>query len=174
MIGVTGHRWNRIVGSAASKLSEALQRLFTSINEAAPDVRITITTGMAEGADLTAALARPPQWRLEALLPLPPEGWRAHLAKNATGEPGKAVAELDAALSGNGVGLEMLPSVDGRPDYENLGNVLVRRSDLLIAVWDGEPGLPGGTGSVVAHARDLGKPMFRLWPDAEGKWRLQS
>jgi hypothetical protein len=45
------------------------------------------------------------------------------------------------------------------------GCEVVRRSDLLLAVWDGEPaaGL-GGTADVVAYARKLGREVAVIWP----------
>lgn len=173
-IGVTGHRWNRITGMAAKTLSNALAGVFAAISNAGHGVPVSLATGMAEGADLAAALARPTGWALVALLPLSPKHWRAHLAANATGDPDQAVAALDAALSGDAVSVDVLPlSADGGPDYAKLAQVLVGRSDLLIAVWDGKPGLPGGTGSVVVLARARGIPILRLWPDNAGKWRVQ-
>jgi hypothetical protein len=45
------------------------------------------------------------------------------------------------------------------------GQLLVDRSELVIAVWDGEParGL-GGTGDIVAYARSSGVPVEVIWP----------
>jgi hypothetical protein len=49
--------------------------------------------------------------------------------------------------------------------YWAAGKAVVERCDLLIAIWDGRPsrGL-GGTGDVVAYARDLGKDVRIVWP----------
>ena len=46
------------------------------------------------------------------------------------------------------------------------GEEVVRRSDLVIAVWDGLPaaGL-GGTADAVAYARSLGKDIVVVWPE---------
>jgi hypothetical protein len=41
----------------------------------------------------------------------------------------------------------------------------VDRSDVLLAVWDGQPARgPGGTGDVVAYARARGTPVEVVWP----------
>jgi hypothetical protein len=45
------------------------------------------------------------------------------------------------------------------------GQVVVDRSSVLVAVWDGEPsrGL-GGTADVVSYARQRGVPVEVIWP----------
>ena len=46
------------------------------------------------------------------------------------------------------------------------GKVVVDRSSVLVAVWDGHPsrGL-GGTADVVAYARQRGVPVEVIWPE---------
>ena len=46
------------------------------------------------------------------------------------------------------------------------GKVVVDRSSVLVAVWDGQPsrGL-GGTADVVAYARERGVPVTVIWPE---------
>lgn len=45
------------------------------------------------------------------------------------------------------------------------GQEVVKRSDIVLAVWDGEPAEgTGGTGDVVEYARAIGKPVTVLWP----------
>jgi hypothetical protein len=46
------------------------------------------------------------------------------------------------------------------------GRVVVDHSEVLVAVWDGQParGL-GGTADVVAYARDRGVPVRVIWPE---------
>lgn len=171
--GLTGHRWNRIPGVEAAALRAALRDLFDEITQAADGRRCTLVTGMAEGADLTATTALPEGWTLHALLPLPADAWRAHLARNATGDPADAVRLLDVALSRPGTTAEPCPPVDdGRPDYAGLGRALVEKCDVLIAVWDGSPGKPGGTGNVVEMSRKAGKPVIRLWRNDAGHWHI--
>jgi hypothetical protein len=42
---------------------------------------------------------------------------------------------------------------------------VVQRSDVLLAVWDGLPARWfGGTGDVVAYARERGVPVEVVWP----------
>jgi hypothetical protein len=46
------------------------------------------------------------------------------------------------------------------------GKVVVDRSSVLVAVWDGQPsrGL-GGTADVVRYARERGVPVEVIWPE---------
>lgn len=52
------------------------------------------------------------------------------------------------------------------------GQEVVRRCDRLLAVWDGEAaGGLGGTGDVIAYARQVGREVTVIWP--EGAQREQ-
>ncbi|MEO5877101.1 MAG: hypothetical protein ABIQ26_19070, partial [Streptosporangiaceae bacterium] len=49
--------------------------------------------------------------------------------------------------------------------YLVAGHRVVKRSDLLLAVWDGRPaGGLGGTADIVAYARDRGTEVGVIWP----------
>lgn len=58
----------------------------------------------------------------------------------------------------------------GRAAYEAANEALLASADRLIAVWDGEGGEAGGTGSVVKLARERGVAVDVVWP--EGAARL--
>ncbi|MGC0318731.1 hypothetical protein [Kitasatospora acidiphila] len=55
----------------------------------------------------------------------------------------------------------------GREAYEAANKELVRRADLLVAVWDGSApsGNGGGTADAVQDARDAGVPVRVVWPE---------
>ncbi|GAA2862702.1 hypothetical protein Acy02nite_53400 [Actinoplanes cyaneus] len=58
-------------------------------------------------------------------------------------------------------------TVPGAPElsYEAASREVVERSDLLIAVWDGDKmGAKGGTADTVAYAIERGKQVSRIWP----------
>jgi hypothetical protein len=43
---------------------------------------------------------------------------------------------------------------------------MLKRADLLFAVWDGQPARSfGGTADVVAHAQKIGIPVVVIWPE---------
>lgn len=160
-IGITGHRWNRLDRACEAALADALAEAFAGIDRT-PGPR-TLVSGMAEGTDLVAARMRPPGWALEAVLPLDRPTWRAHLA----GQPGVTEADLHLfdALMGEARVVTLAPA-GGRPDYAALASLLGGSCDRVVAVWDGAPGRPGGTGSVVAEARARGARVLRIDPSA--------
>jgi hypothetical protein len=53
------------------------------------------------------------------------------------------------------------------------GRVMIERSDLLVAVWDGKmTDLPGGTGHTVLQALEQGTPVLVLDPVAPHSWSI--
>lgn len=50
--------------------------------------------------------------------------------------------------------------------YAAASERVLDRSDVLVAVWDGDPGgVHGGTAQTVARARERGLPVEVVWPD---------
>lgn len=148
-VGVTGHRWNKIERSTLPNLSSILRLFLASLDQRSPGHK-TLVCGMAEGTDLCAASVRPMSWELEAILPLEPVRWRAHLTETA--------GVSDAALFDRlirGARIRVLAR-GSDPDYVAAALCLSETIDRLVAVWDGEPGLPGGVAEVVARCRKRG------------------
>jgi hypothetical protein len=53
------------------------------------------------------------------------------------------------------------------------GRVIIERTDLVIAVWDGKiANLPGGTGHTVTAALAMGTPVLVLDPAAPSQWSI--
>lgn len=53
------------------------------------------------------------------------------------------------------------------------GRVMIERTDLVVAVWDGKiANLPGGTGHTVATALAMGTPVLLVDPGAPGRWSI--
>jgi len=56
-------------------------------------------------------------------------------------------------------------NADPNSEYTQVRDAIVQKSDVIIAVWDGEPAKgPGGTGDVVHHAIRRGVPLLRIDP----------
>lgn len=81
--------------------------------------------------------------------------WLASLA-----EPGDAVAaRAFEALASDSVALA--------------GRVMIERTDLVVAVWDGKvANLPGGTGHTVTTALAMGTPVLLIDPAAPEGWSI--
>lgn len=59
------------------------------------------------------------------------------------------------------------PSEDA---FLEAGRKAVEMSDVLIAIWDGQPARgKGGTADVVGIAQDLGRRVVVLWPSGESR-----
>lgn len=81
--------------------------------------------------------------------------WRASLADPGDGA---ALRAFEALVSDN-VALA--------------GRVMIERTDLVIAVWDGKvANLPGGTGHTVTATLTMGTPVLLIDPAAPEAWRI--
>lgn len=147
-VAVTGHRLDRLPDPMPERLMAACRDLY-----GVPHRECNLLSCLADGTDLIAAAAWPADRLLETLLPVPVALWHSHV------QPSEAARQLRAALARSRP--EILAPA-GPPDFVALADRLVSRCDRLFAVWDGRPGKPGGTGSVVARARALGKPVLHL------------
>lgn len=156
VVGFTGHRQLVDPAEAAARLDGALAEL----QRQSPGEWIAISSAAA-GSDLLfarAAIGRRIAW--QALLPMPkaefqrdfgPETWRE-------AEVLLESAESVAVVSGNTVREEA---------YLDCGIETVNASDVLIALWDGEPARGrGGTAEMVRYARELGKPLLVIDPES--------
>lgn len=145
-IGVTGHR-----------VFDQRDEAWAAVVELVRGWRrpIELWSSLAEGADrmvAEAVLAADPGARLVAVLPVPADDYRSDFADAAS------VAEFDRLLA-RADEVHVTGPVDDRiAAYERAGELIAEATELLVAVWDGEPARgPGGTADVVAYARDLGR-----------------
>jgi hypothetical protein len=149
-IGFTGHR--ALADETASR--GQIVRLLTELKTGAPGIVCGISS-IAAGADLLFAescleLGLP----LRVLLPMPAEDFRADFDA-----PTWARAErvLEHAISTDVTGR----TGDREALYYECGVQTVVQSNVMIALWDGEPpqGL-GGTQQIVTFAKAEGRPVF--------------
>jgi hypothetical protein len=81
-----------------------------------------------------------------------------------------AVFELDGRVTCSALGIR---EPDSR-SYAAVGHAIVRQSDVLLAVWDGQPAHgPGGTAEVVQEALGLGIPVVWVPWAQPSAWRVQ-
>ncbi len=163
-IGVTGHRLNQLPAADIPRLRRTLARVMDKAEATAraaakrDPVRMTMVSALAEGADrfaAHAALAR--DWRLVAPLPFRVARYLKDFETPASKAEFRAL--LDAAT-----GYE--PA--GRGSYLAVGEMILDRSDILIALWNGAPPRgPGGTADVAARALQMGKPV--IWIPLEAR-----
>lgn len=149
--GITGHRALPNAGLVAAAVDTVLDEL-----DAAWTPPRMIVSSLAEGADrlvARAALARK-GWTLTVVLPLDRDDYATDFATDESQH--EFAALLEAATD-----TEHLPPQPTREDaYFAAGLRMVAHSDVVLAVWDGEPARGrGGTGDIVAHVRAIGAPL---------------
>lgn len=152
-IGITGH--TNLTPASMTVVHEAIRTAL------APYARegITGVTCLAKGADQIHA-----QVVLElggdVVVVLPSRNYREKKVKPAN-------RDLFDDLLSKASEIAYMPfDESGQAAYMAASEELVARSDLMVAVWDGAPAAGyGGTGDVVAYAREQGREVIVLWPD---------
>jgi hypothetical protein len=154
MVGVSGHR--DLDPAERPRLQNAVRNFVHQLKEHLPDTELRMVVGMAEGADLLVADAaldlRVP---VEAVLPMPLDQYAAdfeadNLArlKDLLRHPDVRCVELVSGVPDRAVARHSSAQRDAM--YANLTDTLIRRSSLLLALWDGQTSqLPGGTADTV-------------------------
>ncbi|HYB34053.1 MAG TPA: hypothetical protein VED45_11590 [Steroidobacteraceae bacterium] len=153
MVGVSGHR--DLDPADLPRLRDAVTSFVRQLKKHLPDTELRLTVGMAEGADLLVAeTAVALGVTVEAVLPMSIDHYAAdfdaetlaHL-RTLLHHPHVRCVELAAPA---GERAEPHSSAQREAMYANLTATLVRRSSLLLALWDGRVSqLPGGTADTV-------------------------
>ena len=156
IVGVSGHR--DLDPAELPRLKDAVAAFLTQIKSYLPDTEVHMVVGMAPGADLLVVeTALDLNVQVEAVLPMSLDQYAADFQPNTLQHlkellrhPRVHCRELraDAQESRDAAPLS---SVDARNAmYAKLTDTLIRRSSLLLALWDGRPSnLSGGTADTV-------------------------
>jgi hypothetical protein len=128
---------------------------------------IVAYSALAEGADriVAEAVLGTESGRLEVFLPSPIDKY----LRTFTNVESK---EQFNTLLGRATSVTKTPTRTSQEEsYELAGRMVVDRSDVLLALWDGKPsGGPGGTAEIVAYALHKRVPVVVIPPDL-GKFR---
>ena len=160
-VGVTGHREidPNLMAHVQGEAERALKHLIGRHSGAQHETRLL--SQLAAGADqIFASIALAEGARLQALLPFDKSAYLASLPDTAR--------ENFNRLSTEAVSIWIAPETgkDEAEAYHLAGQVMLAQSDILIALWDGQPGRGiGGTAYVVAHAVREGIPVIHIHPD---------
>ena len=131
----------------------------------------TVVSPLAEGADRLVAreVLRTQDARLEAVLPFPRDEYLLDFEEAASrADFEDLLADADRVDEQPGG-----PSPDPDEAYARVGQAVVDRSDILIAIWDGRPARGhGGTAEIVDYARRQGRPVVLIPPEA-GELKLE-
>ncbi|MBV8973601.1 MAG: hypothetical protein JOY74_00645, partial [Sinobacteraceae bacterium] len=155
MVGVSGHR--DLESEQLPELRAAVADFVRQLKEHLPDTDLHLIVGMAAGADLLVAeTAVALGVEVEAVLPMP----LAHYASDFDAQTLASLKELLRHPRVRCMELSPPPGVAPAAEqhsaqqrdalYANLTSSLIRRSSLLLALWDGQMSqLPGGTADTV-------------------------
>jgi hypothetical protein len=150
-----------IVYTVFRELQQATLRLQESEDVlcSATPARLLLNTALATGADQLAAICgRSSGYFVRAILPFEAREYRKDFAagEEIDGfEQALQAADEIVALPGDRADLERA--------YVLVGESLVEKADILIAIWDGEEGRgPGGTAHVVEMALQSSTPVIHI------------
>lgn len=180
-VGITGHRPPRLQAELLQHIRQDVRGIFDAMSEALAQVqtdnrscfsperpRIVLITPLAAGSDsLTAEVALECGQDFAACLPFDAETYR----QDFTGDD---LIRFDRLLAAARRTL-VLPGEDyGRDEaYRAVGLLTAAQSDVLIAIWDGEPAYGvGGTPEIMAEAVAKSLPVIVIDAKAERLPRL--
>lgn len=160
-IGVTGHRDLDDLEQISSGVDEALLKIKHSF----PKEDLTIISPLAEGADRLVVWRAMENNVVHLVVPLPLEISDYMLDFNSISSKAEFVTLLEQAAQV----IELQAGENREASYLAAGLYVLDHSDVLIAVWDGQParGL-GGTGQIVAAARQQKMPLAWVFTNSQG------
>jgi len=161
-IGVTGHRRLPEDFALSEAVLAALYQACVAVRGTAGlTCKMEVISSLAEGADSLVAelVLAQADGVLRAALPLPQDAYERAFT-------GSAALRTFRALLARASTVEVIcEAVRAEGAYVEAGIQVMRRCDVLLALWDGLPPRgPSGTGAIVALARAEEKPM--IWIEA--------
>lgn len=190
-VGVVGHRPNKLPRDpeALARLSSLVSRILAHVRDgtgacrdgagadlyADAPAQCVLVSSLAEGADrLAADAAILLGYRLSCPLPFAREVFAADFDPPNALETGSR-ARFEALLATPGAAVFELDGVREAETaaYAYAAQVVLRQSDLLLAVWDGAPAAGGGgTAETVMAALQTHTPVLWLGCGERPGWRL--
>ncbi len=149
VIGVTGHRLNRITQTQLDRITPRLRPLLVQLAGHAGDPAPRLVSGLAEGADRhLAELALGAGYLLHAVLPFARDVYLEDFTDAASRSQFDGLLNRASQISE----LPGLRAFAGQA-YRRAGDAILDEADVLIAVWNGLPAQgAGGTAEVVQSA----------------------
>ena len=162
-VGVTGHRSLANPAEAGKGIVAAFERINDLFGSIGAPVVLNAISSLAMGADqlLAQAVLETPGGMLEVPLPYAADDYRRENFPDRASKD-----EFDALLSRAALVETAPPTSSPEEGYERAGKYVVDRCDVLVAVWDGQPGRGrGGTAEVVTYALRSRVPLLVVPPD---------
>lgn len=165
-VGVAGHRNIETSGGCAAVLQDRVSAVLAYLWQTAVDgaptssaPHLVVVSPLAEGADrLVAHAALANGFPLHCPLPFARDEYERDFTTEASRREYRALLARAATV-------RELPGTRAREGeaYAAVGRVVVNESDVLLAIWDGEPARgDGGTARVVEDALNRAVPVVWL------------
>jgi len=157
-IGITGHR----VLAEREKLEAGLDTVALRLAAAFPGEPWTVISALAEGADrlVVRRLLAKPGTRLVAVLPLAANDYETDFSTVGSRHDFRSLLDRADEV------VEVAPTASRDAAYAAAGREVLNRADVLVTIWDGQDAEgQGGTGAIVAQARERGLPI--AWVHAD-------
>jgi hypothetical protein len=171
-LGVTGHRPARLGPAHLHRIEELVSGLLAAMGTSVETVRqdhaasfatapkcLRLVSALAEGADtLVAERAAAQGWRIDACLPFA----RATYVEDFP--DGHSRERFDSLLA-KATAIFAVPGARTSETvaYEAAGRVMLDQSDIVLALWDGDPARGrGGTAQIVAEAVARHIPVIHI------------
>jgi hypothetical protein len=144
VIGVSGHR--DLHADCVERAKREVGAFLDALTRLLPHTPIRIMVGLADGADmLVAETALERKLAVEAVLPMPLEEYAKDFGAEALARLHRLLDQPDVrriVLAPPDRGASASDGPTPEPDrvalYANLSDALIRKTNLLIALWDGE------------------------------------
>lgn len=156
----------RQVGDPATiraALTETMQAIAATCPQAQP---VAMASGAAGGDQLFLEAAQRLGWPIRLVLPVPVYLFEQDFtSKGPDGAPVVDQAGLDGfrRLHAAAVEVEVIsPSAARRESFTRCANTLVTEADIVVALWDRQPGKQGGTNESLFLAEKSGVPTIVL------------
>lgn len=146
-IGITGHR--DLAPDALAAVKDHVTDQISSVGQRFKHVQVELISGLAEGADsIVAQAALDMGIKVRAILPMPLKTYEEDFSADGLRELRQLISEPNLTIEE--LPLQSEKPVDRDRQYAMLKDYLVRRSNILMALWDNKvTGLLGGTSDVV-------------------------
>jgi hypothetical protein len=163
-IGAVGHRRLSAQDKRLSRqIISAIKRLIAEH----PGREVLLISSVAEGADrLCLTASRLLGIPYVCVLPCPPDCFREDFSS------ARSRSEFDQLLEAAEFVIQPEVELDKELGYFWASEFILDRADVIVAVWNGEPGNGiGGTGDTVARALERGIPVTWIFSEPPHSWQ---
>jgi hypothetical protein len=155
-IGITGH--SNVTAKTASLVDGHLRKILSEYTSGCDGVVLTGVTCLGRGPDqIFAQIVLDLGGKIEAVIP----------ASDYDNIPDPISSDRYQNFLRQAVSVFEMPFTTSGPEaYFAASKELIRRSDILLAVWDGgPPDGRGGTTDAVGFAQECGRRLVVIWPE---------